>query len=316
MKENKFYEFTEQLKEGLYREYGQNVKIDIHETTKNNGTIYHAVAIMENGSNISPNVRLDGFFRSFMEGTQLSDIVKEIVQIYEMSKSEKIDLSFFTDFSKAKHQIMFRIVGYDRNKVQLQKMPHIKFLDLALTFYLYLDLQDAPERRASIQIEQEHLKMWGIDTGTLFDLAMENTIGKMPVRCQSIYDVILTILKRDGIRPGAKDAEMFRNSSQEVSMYVLSNQKNYFGASVIYYPGVLKKLAEQIGRDLIVLPSSIHEVILTPVRGEEDYDEINQMIRDINRDEVDEEEVLSDHLYYYDAKRDELRIPVFEQNRH
>lgn len=311
MKEEKFYEFTKQLKDKLYEKYGRDVKIDIHETVKNNGAIYNAVAIMEKECNISPNVRLDDFYQNFLQGSSMEEIVKEIIEIYEAGKREKIDISFFTDFSEAKHHILFKVIGYDKNKSRLQKIPHIKFLDLALTFYFYMNLQEFPTGNASIQIENEHLKLWKVDEGTLFDLAMKNTIEQMPIRFSSVYDVILNMMSREGICMNKNNEEEFRGQSMDAPMYVLSNRKNYFGASVIYYPGVLQKISRQMNKDLIVLPSSIHEVILIPVNGNENYEEINRMISDINREEVAGEEVLSEHLYYYDRKLDELQIPMF-----
>ena len=46
---------------------------------------------------------------------------------------------------------------------------------------------------------------------------------------------------------------------------------------------------------------------------EDDYQKLNEMIADINSHQVAEEEILSEHLYYYDKERDELRIPEFPQ---
>lgn len=309
MKENNFYEFTEELKNRLYKKLGENIRIDIHETSKNNDVTYSAMAILYGECNMTPNIRLDGFYHSYKEGISMEEIAEDILEIYRSSRHEKIDVSFFTDFEKAKGHILFKIIGYDRNRERLKKIPHIKFLDLALTFYFNLELPEASGGNASVQIENQHLEMWNIDEGTLYDLAKENTIHKMPVRCQTVYEIVLEILGNDGIRPGQDAIEEFKKKADQVPMYVLSNQKNYFGAAVIYYPGVLKKLGETLHSDLILLPSSVHEVILLPVHGGEDPEELNEMIRDINIHQVAEEEVLSDHMYYYDLGRDELRMP-------
>lgn len=309
MKENNFYEFAEGLKNSLYKKLGKNVRIDIHETSKNNDITYSAMAILYGECNMTPNIRLDGFFHSYMEGITIEEIAEEILEIYRNGRHEKVDVSFFTDFDKAKEHILFKIVGYDRNKERLKKIPHIKFMDLALTFYFYLEFSKTALGNASVQIEKQHLEMWNIDEGKLYDLAKENTIRKMPARCQAVGDIILEILSHEGIRPGQDAVEEFKQKADQVPMYVLSNQKNYFGAAVIYYPGVLEEIGKNLGTDLIILPSSVHEVILLPVRGEERPEELNEMIRDINIHQVAEEEVLSDHMYYYDLERDEIRMP-------
>ena len=69
------------------------------------------------------------------------------------------------------------------------------------------------------------------------------------------------------------------------------------------------QMAEKLGTDLVILPSSIHEVIVLPVSGKEDYDEMDNMIKDINRDQVAKEEVLSNHFYYYKYSSEKLMIP-------
>ena len=311
MKEISFNEFVEQLREALYQRVDKYTKIDVHETTKNNGITYHGLIIMKKGCNIFPNIRLEGFYASFKERiSTLGEIADEIMDIFESECGKNnLELNFFTDFQRAKEQIMFKIINYEGNRKRLENLPHIKFLDLALTFYYSVEQEEIPGVKASIQIEKSHLELWGIDEGALYDLAMKNTVKKMPASCRTIFDIILNILEEDGITPGKKAIDDFKEKSGEVPMYVLTNPKNYFGAAVLYYPGVLKNIGKAFGSDLIVLPSSIHEVILLPAKKWTDYDSLNEMIEDINENHVAKEEVLSNHFYYYDLERDELRTP-------
>ena len=94
-----------------------------------------------------------------------------------------------------------------------------------------------------------------------------------------------------------------------VPMYVLSNKSKLNGSGCIFYHNLLHNLCERLECDLYILPSSIHEVIVLPVSGREDYHEMNNMIQDINRDQVAKEEVLSDHFYYYNYSSEKLMIP-------
>lgn len=311
MKEMNFNEFMEQLKAALYERVDKETKVDIHETVKNNGITYYGLVMIKKGCNISPNIRLDGFYASFRERiSSVEEIADEIMDIFE-SEQEKnnLNLNSFTDYQKAKERILFKIVNYERNRKRLENLPHIKFLDLAMTFYYGVEQEEFPQLNASIQIEKSHLDLWGIDEGTLYDLALENTVKKMPASFRTIFDIVLQILDEDGITPGKRAIENFKEQSDEVPMYVLSNRKNYFGAAALYYPGVLKKIGREFESDLIVLPSSIHEVILLPAKRWTDYDGLNEMIVDINENHVAKEEVLSNHFYYYDLERDELRMP-------
>ncbi len=307
--EKNYSEFTKLLGEILCTWLPEEAHVDFHETVKNNGVTYQALAILEKSKNVSPNIRLDGYFASYCEGISIEEIAKEIFHIYELEKEREIDISHFTDFERAKEHIMFRLVHYEKNKTRLERMPYIRFLDLALVFYFEMDWVHKENGQASVQIEKEHLAMWGIDEGTLYDLALQNTMRDLPAVHKQMCDVILQIMAGEGVELDADEIEAFRTENADVHMYVLSNPKSYFGASAMYYPGVLRDIAEVMESDLIVLPSSVHEVILLSANEEDDYNKLNEMIEDINQHQVAEEEVLSEHLYYYDKERDELRIP-------
>lgn len=50
-----------------------------------------------------------------------------------------------------------------------------------------------------------------------------------------------------------------------------------------------------------ILPSSIHETILMKDNGRCSSEKLHEIIADINRSQLREEEVLSDYAYFYDA---------------
>jgi len=85
-------------------------------------------------------------------------------------------------------------------------------------------------------------------------------------------------------------------------MFVLSNNLRHFGAACILYNRVLEDIGNQLNEDFYILPSSIHEVIILPISFKPESIELNEMIKEINKTQVSEEEVLSDHAYYYSRK--------------
>ena len=52
-------------------------------------------------------------------------------------------------------------------------------------------------------------------------------------------------------------------------------------------------------KDLIILPSSIHEVLLLPDDGDISYGEMSRLVTHINRSEVPREDRLSNQVYLY-----------------
>lgn len=51
-----------------------------------------------------------------------------------------------------------------------------------------------------------------------------------------------------------------------------------------------------------LLPSSVHEVILLSDKGEMSVRELETMVQEINQEEVQPADCLSDSVYHYDAK--------------
>ncbi|MDE7404300.1 MAG: hypothetical protein K2M81_04265, partial [Lachnospiraceae bacterium] len=92
----------------------------------------------------------------------------------------------------------------------------------------------------------------------------------------------------------------------KMPMYVLTNKQKLYGAACMLYPGVLKTFAEKIQRDFYILPSSIHEVILVPADADTDKEALHEIVTEINRTQVAEEEVLADSVYFYSKNKDKV----------
>ena len=133
------------------------------------------------------------------------------------------------------------------------------------------------------------LKKWRISEQQLFHDAIEADTKNRPPLLKQIKSII-----QDSMETEVADSPL----------WVATVEGGAYGACVIVYPGFLEHAAETLHGSFFVLPSSIHEVILLPerdVRGK--VEELEAMVRNINRSDVQPEERLSDSVYYYDALR-------------
>lgn len=92
-------------------------------------------------------------------------------------------------------------------------------------------------------------------------------------------------------------------------LHVLTNSAGLHGAACILYPRILKNFAELVKDDVYILPSSIHEVLLTPVSSSPSVQELNQIVSEINELDVPAEDRLSNHVYCYSPLEDQIFIP-------
>lgn len=83
-------------------------------------------------------------------------------------------------------------------------------------------------------------------------------------------------------------------------LIVASNDSKYYGTGVIFDNERLKAFCDEIGTDkLIIIPSSIHELLLVNYYDINEED-ANAMVVDVNKSQVEDCEVLSNHIYIYD----------------
>lgn len=300
-------EFAEKVRRAMSEVLGDGYEVRLQEVQKNNGVRLQGLLILTEKQNVSPTIYLKPFWEAYEGGVTLADLVAKILQIYrEDTPGESIDMSFFKEFEKVKDRICYRLIDARQNKSLLEKIPHIPFLDLAICFY-YAYESDALGS-GTILIYNTHVGMWQTGTAELMRLAQVNTPRLFPWECSSMDTVVRELLREDAEPACWLSEEEKQQLMKELPMKILSNEQRIHGAASILYPGLLEELAHEMGANLFVLPSSVHEVILLPDHNEEDPEQLKAMVRDVNRTQLEPEEVLSDNLYYFDRLKKNVSI--------
>lgn len=294
--------FQTVIMERLEHDIPDPKRISIQQVSKNNGIVLDGLTIMENDCNISPTLYLNYYYDSYNHGISFNDVYQSLLSDYHRHKpSQKIDPSFFTDFDNIRDKIAMKLIHYERNKELLEKVPHIRFLDLAIVFY-YLISMDFTTGNATILIHHSHLKNWNITTTELFQIAKDNTQKILP---EKLYDMNDVIYELSG-RLTHPDPTVSRPSPYP--MFVLTNETNLFGATCLLYKDLLKHFSEESQTDFYILPSSIHEVILVPTLENDCYGELSDMVREVNDSQLMDDEILSTHAYYYSRRKNEITM--------
>lgn len=315
-----FTSFTQTILKKLQEKLGEDFSVFSHTIRKNNDVVLTGVMAKRKDCSASPTFYIDGLYR---EGISQEEIQKIADTLYERFQDAELkedpDLSDFMEFERAKRKLAFKLVHAERNQELLKEIPHKLFHDLALVFYY--TVQEAPfYGNAAILVYNSHVKQWKISEKTLVQTAIENTPALFPAVIENMQDVMRKILM-DSLKEDLPEAseeeeglfdeewreELTRQMLGERSpMYVLSNRQKLYGAACMLYPGVLKAFARQQKKDLYILPSSIHEVILVPADQEIGHEELREIVTEVNRTQVAEDEVLADSVYYYSAVKDEI----------
>lgn len=213
-----------------------------------------------------------------------------------------------------KERLIFRLINTEKNKELLQNVPHKKFLDLSVIFAVLVEA--SRDGTAVMMVKEMHLREWGVTTEQLWDAAKENVKRLLPAECLGMNYAMYELLCES--EPGKHEREnllrktWYEQEENELpekdKMYILSNRLKNYGAASIAYPYVLDMLAEVLKENFYVLPSSVHEVIIVPESAELHWYELERMVREINESQVPEDEILSNHVYYYHAQDGKFQI--------
>ncbi len=291
-----FTQFSDELIRQLTPMFPVQTQISLQSIQKNNDIALDALIIREPGTNISPTIYLDDYYALYNNGTPIDELCHIICDVFlEVRLNHPIDPSFFTDYEQARQRLVFQVINYEKNEKRLHDLPHIRYLDLAIIFCCILRMENGES--ATITVKNEHLHLWNTDLEAIKKQAFTNTPRLLPAYIQPITDVIYDLAKDN---PPLERLLTLPEECPDVPMlYVLTNEAQIGGAACMFYPSMLSDFAESIGKDLYLLPSSIHEILLLPTETREDDASLNELIQQVNADQLPLTQQLSDHVYFY-----------------
>lgn len=172
----------------------------------------------------------------------------------------------------------------------------------------YVDFPvESNDGKATMKVKNEHLKMWNVDAKEMFRQARANTQPVNTPILQSMDEMLLSIFNEEGHATNLLDENVDFGLRSHDMLYALTNVEKQYGASMITQPEVLNKLEQLFPEGFYVLPSSVHEVLIVPDNGEMEPKMLGEMVREVNKNEVERQEVLSDRVYSYDKEKHQIR---------
>ena len=281
-----YYQFIHAVEIKVKEGVESNIRVCIHAVLKNNGTIRQGLMLKETGINISPTIYLEEYYQRLLNGDTVDEIADDILRIYRSVRFQhSLDADFIREYRQMKGRIVYRLINREANDKLLEDVPHKDYLDLAIVYYLMLDVTSYG--MASMMIRKEHMKHWGVTVQEIHLNACRNTRRLLPDEFQTMSSMIESLT-------GTKER------LEKDILYVLSNCLRSFGAAAILYERRLEDIGEYLGENYYILPSSVHEVIIIPESEVPVRKHLQMMVSEVNETQVDREDVLSDHVYYYD----------------
>ena len=299
-----YIEFADAVEKMMNKKMKGGVRASLYTAMKNNGKERTGILIEMPGINISPTIYLEEYYESYVAGRKIEQIVDDIKQLYEEIKQEKPwDCESFRDYEGVRNRIVFKVINTAKNRKFLRTVPHLAFLDLSIVFYVLVDVSE--EGTAAMVVNSSHADSWKVQAETLWEDAVKNVKNLLPAVFVTMNHALKSLLGDVEYEEGDLLLEKKKDYDQ---MYVLSNKFRNYGAACIAYPNVLEMIGQILKKDYYILPSSVHEVIIVPYSEIYVCSKLDEMVREINSTQVEEEDVLSNHVYLYDRVSGKLRV--------
>ena len=190
----------------------------------------------------------------------------------------------------AMSHVVCSVMNQERNAEDLAYMPHVPFLDLAVTFNILINPESGLEGDAFgptilAPVVTDLYDFWNVQSDEFIDAARENTLRLMPCRFLP--------------------ADAFQGAPVS---YVMTNDRKLNGSYWMTDEDSLEEMNQRMeGRGFYILPSSLNECMIVG-RGKMTIAAMRELLKKNNTKHQNDELFLSDNIYYYSAVKKKVRI--------
>lgn len=268
--------------------------IDVRTEMVTKADIAYDAIILSRGT-VGVCLNVDTIYEVYKSNENVVPYFKNVLLVLEDAVTKfcttAIDIQ---SWEKCKNLVRGRVINYKRNISYLEDKVHKRILDLAI---IYTITWTQEECCYSMTVNKSILEAWNISVETLDDVANKN-MRKDGYLCLSIEDVL---------RQNGMDESLLGELDINIRLYVLTNVSKTQGAALMFTPGVLRECADRLGStDLVVIPSSKHEVLL--LNNKMGADIMRNMVREVNATQVAIDDYLADNVYLYKYEEDTLVV--------
>lgn len=289
-----YKDFINEIKLKLEPALGREHSVLLHKVPQSNMGLKDAICIMDGNDPTIQVIYLDQLYNQYKNGCSIGDIVNRIVKTYHIHHlSISFDFGNLKNYNNIKTKIAYKLINAESNKELLAFIPHMIVMDLAMVFYIHLEANE--KILTSVMITNQHMHFWDVSLNQLKEDALRNTPKLYPPVTKHINKIL------------SEDHEfktMLYSKDSLFPVFGLSNNLGINGASCILYPDIMKRYADMMETDIIIVPVSLNLVFFLPA-GEISYDEIRSIM---TNSYIPKETRLSDKIYLYSRKNKILSI--------
>ena len=293
------------------RKASNTLAIEQVSTEDENGVAKEGLVVVKtDGRNMNPCKPSIYFRDAYNKNIKTSDIVQIANYFVQGSVDYYDEIDVYLDninyvgeqlrdngIESVQDYLVATVIPQRGNEEFLKRAYHKEFLDLAVVYRLLFIRETAGvTQTTSIPITRDVVKLDKAGQERLHLLAMQNSYRVLRPRLLDVSTMLLM---------SGEESLLPQDVMRHVSglMFAVTNEHKVFGAYVITDNEYLDSICK-INRweSMLIIPSSIHDIIVLEDTGRCDYKTIRGAIVSANNGFADMEEVLSNTLYRYSTK--------------
>ena len=246
--------------------------------TKNGDVKMDAITVRDENP-IAPTIYTDSIIERSESIEEAVDIISGII---EQNSSPDIDINLLQDKDFILNRIRIGVQKCSDEDLVKKLVPDFPGMEA----YLYFVEKTGTHDSWSVKLRPKLMATAGIDEAEAWSLAEQHTFEATLIT--SMAEIIADMTGMD----------IDECETPDMDIYVISNEDKTKGAASILNHDILKQFAEEHDcSSIVVIPSSIHECILVPVRDSVNIEEFNTMVREVNATQVAPEDILVNRAY-------------------
>ena len=260
------------------REYAEQIATlvngTVQEAEKANG-IKRIGVVIKGAGNVAPCIYIDEMYERELSVEDAAERIKDICKAHTIT--ENMDV-----MEQLKPENLRARLYNKATKAEVYRKADGAFDDLIIVPVIEVAVQGQSE---SIKLNKVILGMMDLSADEAIDIALENSAREATMQSMAAIMAAMMGMDPDSV-PFPDDGTM-----------VLTTESQAYGAIALIAKA--KELAEKFPNGYVVLPSSVHEVIVREL--DMDPDELSKLVQTVNAEQVDPEEQLSNHAYVVNA---------------
>lgn len=280
-------------------EMNPEAEVVLEDVLQNNGVERTALLILQEKNCCVPVIYLSPIYEYFCRNElTVRESAEYTMNLYrriqeQLNQESRIDQDL-TDFEKVREHLTIKMVNQEKNRKLLENVVSIPFLNLSGMFYVADSLQSM---MAGVKVTRFLAELWGVDVEMLRETALDNLASSGEFQMREICEVLSEF----------SEYRIRRDERITTDLYVITDVSRTNGPAVLLLPQILDRMAEKLDDDLLILPSSVHELIVLKA-AEVDGGDMARIVREINASVVSAGDFLADCVYRYSRERSEVTI--------